>query len=214
MAKPMNKNDWYRNTEWNEQVEMAFTAKLKRARNKSQYLRIQASMISQSYPKQALKLLDEYFTLGEDFDFAQAYVDRASAYLSLNQVNNALQSYEDALKREAEFPKLLTNAYLHYPFVIAKREIRHLFQDALTVLDKHSNRPIFPIDRYKWNASKALIYSVLGETETARNFAIHALKAGNEDESGFKYHQKSGLFQKKTADQKAYKKLTALTKGI
>lgn len=208
----MSNSDWYRNTEWNDQVESAFTAKLTRARNKSQYLRIQASMLAKSNPSQALKLLDEYFALGEDFDFAQAYVDRASAYINLDQIDIALESYRNALKREAKFPRLLTNAYLHYPFLIAKKEIKHLYEDALMVLDAHVDRPMFPIDVYQWNASKALIYSGLAKNQKAREFAVLALDAASKDHSGFRYHQKAGLFQKKTVNQKIHEKLTVLAK--
>ena len=47
----MSKEDWYRNTEWNDQIESEFKARLKRSRgnsNKAQYLRIQASYLLDS----------------------------------------------------------------------------------------------------------------------------------------------------------------------
>lgn len=47
----MSKHDWYRNTEWNNQIESEFEARLKRSRgnsNKAQYLRIQASYLLNS----------------------------------------------------------------------------------------------------------------------------------------------------------------------
>src|SRR5690349_22700680 len=97
-------DDWFRNTEWNESVALAFEQKLKRARRKSQYLRIQACTLARHDPKVALELLERYFALGDDFDHAQAYVDQANAYLALGDVDAAIRSYESALERERAFP--------------------------------------------------------------------------------------------------------------
>ena len=47
----MSKEDWYRNTNWNDQIEAEFEARLKRSRgnyHKAQYLRIQASYLLDS----------------------------------------------------------------------------------------------------------------------------------------------------------------------
>ena len=71
--------DWFRNTTWNASVEQAFDDKLRRARRQEQYLRVQVCTLARSHPDVALKLLDRYFALPNDFDHAQAHVDRASA---------------------------------------------------------------------------------------------------------------------------------------
>lgn len=71
----MGRHDWYRNTTWDSQVETAFAERLRRARDKGQYLRIQACVLAKSHPDVALRLLDQYFVLGDDWDAAQAYVD-------------------------------------------------------------------------------------------------------------------------------------------
>jgi hypothetical protein len=64
--------EWFRNTAWDASIERAFDDKLRRARRKEQYLRIQASTLTRSHPDAALKLLDRYFALPNDFDRAQA----------------------------------------------------------------------------------------------------------------------------------------------
>ncbi len=98
----MSHGDWFRNTSWDPEIENAFFKKLARARDKCQYLRIQASTLASRCPEVALRLLDKYFALGEHFDIAQAHVDRATAFLHLNQLDSAILAYEAALAREGE----------------------------------------------------------------------------------------------------------------
>ncbi|MFO1465449.1 MAG: hypothetical protein U1F35_03250 [Steroidobacteraceae bacterium] len=97
--------DWFRNATWNASIEQTFEDKFRRARRKEQYLRIQACTLAHSHPDVALRLLDRYFTLPNHSDHAQAHVDRATAYLALGRVADALAAYEDALTRESAFPK-------------------------------------------------------------------------------------------------------------
>ena len=65
-------DDWFRNTTWNDDVARRFEEKLRRARRKEQYLRIQACTLATTYPHVALDLLERYFALSDDFGHAQA----------------------------------------------------------------------------------------------------------------------------------------------
>jgi len=71
-----------------------------------------------SHPEVALKLLDRYFELHDDFDHAQAHVDRATALLTLDRVDEALE-LTSSPRQGAVFPKLQTQAYLDLPYVVA-----------------------------------------------------------------------------------------------
>jgi tetratricopeptide (TPR) repeat protein len=184
---------WFRNAEWNSDIEAAFFAKLKRARDKSQYLRVQACTLAATHPRIALRLLDQYFTLGDNFDAAQAHVDRATAFLSVGQVEDALTSYEAALSVEAKRPHYQTQASLDLPFLIACQGIVARYEQALDLLDRHQSRLSFAVDYFCWHTSRALISSAVGATAEAKAQARLALAAAEKDHSGFRYHPSVGL---------------------
>ncbi len=189
----MARDDWFRHTEWNADTEASFFGKLSRARDKKQYLRIQASTIAPHCPEVALRLLDHYFELGDHFDQAQAHVDRASAYLALGDTDRAIAAFEAALLREEQYPKLLTQAYLDLPFLIASRGIKPRYEQALQLLQHFRSRLMFPVDHFRWHAAHALIASAQGQTSAARDHARLALDAAAQDHSGFRYHPNVGL---------------------
>lgn len=189
----MSSEDWYRNDEWNEEIESNFFEKLKRARRKEQYLRIQACTIAKNEPDVALSLLDQYFNLNDDFDHAQAYCDMATAYIAKGDIENAIRSYSRALERESAFPKLKTDAYILYPLVIVENKLIDLYQSANEVLDEHQERLMFPVDHFCWHAAKAIIAAKSGNSVLANNHAGLAFDAAQIKNSGFCFHQNLGL---------------------
>jgi tetratricopeptide (TPR) repeat protein len=185
--------DWFRNTTWNEAVERTFNDNLRRTKRKQQYLRIQASTLAQSHPEVTLRLLDQYFELNDDFERAQAYVDRARALLELGRLNEAIDSYNAALAREAEFPQLQTQAYVDLPYLIATNGIREKYDRAVQLLEKYEARLAFPVERFRWHAAYALIAAETNDAASAKVHAQSALEAAALDHSGFRYHPKTGL---------------------
>ena len=185
--------EWFRNSTWNDTVERAFNEKLRRARRKGQYLRIQACTLAASHPTAALKLLDLYFALPIEFDQAQGHVDQASAYLAMGRVRDAVDAYEAALKREGEFPSLLTQAYLRLPYLIATQNLRDLFARAKILLEMHKSRLLLPVDHFCWHAAHALMASEEGDTGASRTHAGKALEAAAQEKSGFRHHPSVGL---------------------
>ncbi len=197
----MSRDDWYRSTAWDSKIEAAFEAKLKRARSKEQYLRIQALYLTRSHPEVALKLLARYFELGNDFtDCSAAHESRAEAYLALGRTDEAIASYEAALKREAEFPNAKTNVSVKYPFLVATRGLRQYFTRALQILEANHDDVAFPVNRFRMHAARALIHAGLGSAQDARNSARMALEAAAEQKSEFRYHQALGLVSEDDAD--------------
>lgn len=196
----MSADDWYRNKQWTNEAAEHFEAKLKRARRKAQYLRIQASCLAAIEPEVALELLNRYFQLDDDFDHAQAFVDRATAFLSLGRTDDAVSAYEDALQREADFPNLKTQACLELPFLIATTPLPDMFDRALAVLEQSADSLTFPVDVFRWNASYALILSACGRSSEATTYADAASIAASKTESGFRYHQNLGLVENRYPD--------------
>ena len=110
----MSSDDWYRNKDWNTEIEEAFYKKLSRARTQRyQYLVIQALALTDNHPNIALRLTDEYFESREDqFEDVRALLAQATAYISLGKQKETVTVYQAILAREKEFPKHQTTVYL------------------------------------------------------------------------------------------------------
>ena len=193
----MSSEDWDRNEEWSEEIENKFFEKLKRARRKEQYLRIQACTIAGTEPDVALSLLEQYFELNDEFDHAQAYCDMATAYIAKGEIANAINSYGKALERESAFPNLKTDAYILYPLLIVENKLTKLYPSANEVLDEHQKRLMFPVDHFRWHAAKAIIAAEIGSNALAAEHARMAFDAAKIKKSGFRFHQSLGLVGKK-----------------
>ena len=138
-------------------------------------------------------IYDRLFGLPDSYDHAQGHVDRATALLALGRADEAIASYEAALAREAAFPNLQTVAYLDLPYLIATRSMRHRYDQALHLLQAHEARLTFPVDHFRWHATRALIAADTNESTVARMHAERALEAAGREQSGFRYHPSVGL---------------------
>jgi tetratricopeptide (TPR) repeat protein len=197
----MSRDDWFRNNRWDDEIAAQFEAKLKRARRKGQYLRIQASTLAATDPPVALALLDRYFAQSDERMLdAPAHVDRATAFMALGRLEDALNSYEEALKAEAAGRSILTQAYVDLPYTVSVHGVRHRFDRALQILREHQERVTFPVESFKWNAAQAIIAGKKGLRNEAQMFATAALEAASKDHSGFRYHPTIGLVSDEHAE--------------
>jgi tetratricopeptide (TPR) repeat protein len=185
--------EWFENTTWNESVEQMFEQKLRRARRKEQYLRAQASYLADSHPQVALALLGRYFAMPNQQEQAWALAIRAQALIALGRIDEAIESYEAALAREAAHPNRLTQAYRDLPFLIATQRVTTRYARALKILKEHQSRLRFPLDYFRWNAAYALIAAESDAVDVAEEYAKNALRAWKAEHSGMPRHPTFGL---------------------
>jgi tetratricopeptide (TPR) repeat protein len=190
----VSRGDWFRNTRWNGKIAAAFAAKLKRARTKGQYLRIQASALAESHPQVTLDLLEQYFSLEEEqFDESLAHVIRAGALSALGKMEDAITSYEAALSHETRRPNVLSGAHLELPYFIAVHSMAGHYERAVELLNAHRDRLTFPVEHFMWHASHALIAGATGDHSAAIEHAGQALEFASLKKSGFSRHPTIGL---------------------
>ena len=133
----------------------------------------------------------------ENFDHAQAHVDRADAFRTLGRIDDALESYRAALAREEKFPNYLTQAYLELPLLIATQSIREKYGYALDLLGTNKARIMVPIEHFRWHTSIAFIAADCDNVAEAKTHAQYALELASLTYSGFRYHPTFGLVSDK-----------------
>ena len=184
-------DDWYRNNNWNKEIEEKFFTKLARARSqRDQYLVIQALTLSSNHPEICLKLVDHYFETRKDkFEDVRALLARKNAYETQGNTSATISSYHAILKREEEFSKHSTTSYVDFPYWVSVNVIVSEYKFALEILSKSYERLTFPLDYFKWYSSKAII-------EKRKDYAEKALEVAQVKKSGFRFHQNLGLVGK------------------
>lgn len=172
--------DWYRNTQWNAEIEAAFEAKLARTRGqKAQYLRVQGSTLKDSHPEVAIRLLTRCTEAGEPMFVAHALLDTAHAHYRLGDVDSALGTLQEVLEQQRREPRYQTSAASDYPFLTALHGRREHYDYALELL-AHDGEALFPTMTFEQEAARAIILSERGEHAHAQAAAVIALAAREE----------------------------------
>ena len=190
--------DWFRKTTWTAEDQADFRQRLARARkdNRAQYVRIQALTLSeqgQELLPAAIALYDEVITLYPcESQLAMAYGGKGQCLEKLGRIDAALASYLQAIAQMRAFPNMNDTAPLDFAWLVARKGISVHFQTALGVLDEFRHWDIFPVGRFKYYGSRALILNALDESSAARE-ALTALAAAEEQTSGLRYHPLLGL---------------------
>ena len=177
------KDDWYRNDRWGRAEQKKFTARLNRCRGsaaKAQAARIKAAMLEASgdYPKvrAALTLLRRILRLWRsESDVALCHWQMARCFVLLEDLESALQQFQQALDREREVPKYLTGAWSDFAQLVVTRKLRESYGDVKKLLLEREKFFIFPADRFVAHACRSMIAWENGFKAIARDEAEKAL---------------------------------------
>jgi hypothetical protein len=80
-----------------------------------------------------------------------------------------------------------------FPYFVALEMLTGEFEFAQRVLDDRKGDLMFPLDRFLWHASYAIIEAYRGNQQVAARHAKEALSAAEVEKSGFRYHYSVGL---------------------
>jgi hypothetical protein len=130
-------SDWFRNTDWNEEIEADFFARLARSKSqRDQYLVLQAISLSDSHPSVALRLVDLYFETRAD-DFHDDRARRAVAMAQFAQGGHvaALDAYLAMLGGgDAEDKDLFVGSSIEFAFLAARYRSQGHYEAAIVQL--------------------------------------------------------------------------------
>lgn len=134
--------EWFRNTDWNDEIEIAFDTRLGRARDKAQYLNIQAYTLLATHPRVAADLCHRVLALGEPSQTARAGLYLGTALAMQRDFDGAISALEGAIEAEQREPRHRTAAYLDQALLIALAKRDDMYDIALERLDCERALPV------------------------------------------------------------------------
>lgn len=171
--------DWYRNTEWNEEIAADFFERLGRARSqRDQYIVIQALSLAASHPNASLALIDYYFeTRTDDFDDHRARMAQTQAHFALGGYEKALDNYLAIMRGEDAERDLYVGSPIEFAFLAARHRSQRHYDAALehlSQIERPSEKALDP--QFRYCAAQAILLHETGrDPARAQVEAEHAL---------------------------------------
>jgi len=191
----MATGDWYRNNNWNAEIEEKFFEKLSKSRSqRDQYIVIQAITLARKKPQAALNLIELYYnTKTTNYHDDQALLTRIDAHKTLGDESTVLSLYKNALALDISS----INFKLDFIFYVTAKHIETEYKAAYQLLPETLDDLVFIIDEFRWNFAKAILVYNQGNSLEATKYALKAIELSKIEKSGFKYHPSIGLVDKK-----------------
>lgn len=191
--------DWFRNTEWSQEIERSFFARLGRSRtdfHKSQYLRIQAVHLAATGRRDlvqvAMRLVDTLLAdYPHEMELASAYHQRGQCRERLGDRAGALRDFERAVITERTTRSIKTSAALDFAWLVMTGRASEFYDKAVQFAFEYESP--FPIDIFRRAAVLAFIAADRGDIVGAKAHAREAVDAADRSESGLRYHKTLGL---------------------
>jgi tetratricopeptide (TPR) repeat protein len=166
----------------------------------AQYARIQALVLFDANPKkycvESIKLLDMVLAQWpEKWQLESVHLQRGLCLEVMGKIPQAMEAYLESFEAHKVFPKLITNAYLDFGWLVARRRLSEWYPLAIEKLAEFREHEVFPLIIYRSHAIQAMILDHLGDRDRAREHAIHALAAAAARHSGFSRHPNVGLVE-------------------
>lgn len=143
---PCGMGEWFRNDGWDDEIAATFEARLAKARDKAQYLTIQAHCLLATCPEVAAMLARRAINLN---DPAQnpSQKGRAGLYLGTalamtGAVDAAIEALEAAVEAQAREPAFRTPAHLDQALLIAAAKREALYPLAWARLAEERSVPV------------------------------------------------------------------------
>ena len=218
----MSKEDWYRNTDWNDQIESEFESRLKRSRgnyHKAQYLRIQASYLLNSEIKELQEKGVEFMKRviknypEEKFSTIHGNEQLADFYLKNESFDKAEKHYKivtDYYYAETRSGTTgLADLKLCETILKSKQsnKLQEVYQMATDKFKETGGSLMMNSDKFYYADLMANLCYEMGKVDEASEFAKSALELSNISEPQFNRHKTVGLIKAKKEQLERLKRI-------
>jgi hypothetical protein len=133
--------EWFRNRQWDDDIQAAFDARLGRARDKAQYLNVQAYTLLATHPTVAASLCRRALALNDPLETARAGLYLGTALAAEGDFDGAIDALEAAIEAERREPMHRTAAYLDQALLVAMARRTDMYETVLGRLDARHAGP-------------------------------------------------------------------------